>query len=313
MKKTLLILIGIVVFCGCAKEKKSREAGLKMQDFVIAISQYARSIDPDFIVIPQNGTELAFTDVDADNSLNQEYLAAIDGLGVEELFYNGSYSLDQYRLDMLRQVVSAKKILVSEYVDYRSYVAHAFEYNYNEGFICFARTYYNYNYTLIPDTIPFENADNITSLSQAKNYLYIINANEYSTKQSFIDAIDATNYDVIIMDLFYNETPYSISEINQLKTKANGAQRLVIAYMNIGSAENFRYYWQDGWKLHNPDWIKKKYIGYDDEFWVEYWNQDWQDIIYGNENSYTKRIINAGFDGAYLDNVEAYYFLYYRN
>ncbi|MDX9931725.1 MAG: endo alpha-1,4 polygalactosaminidase, partial [Bacteroidales bacterium] len=94
---------------------------------------------------------------------------------------------------------------------------------------------------------------------------------------------------------------------------ANGAQRLVIAYMNIGSAENYRYYWQDDWKLHNPNWIKKKYEGYDDEFWVEFWNEDWQKIIFGNNDSYTKKIIDAGFDGAYLDNVEAYYFLYYKD
>jgi cysteinyl-tRNA synthetase len=44
---------------------------------------------------------------------------------------------------------------------------------------------------------------------------------------------------------------------------------------------------------------------------VKFWKDDWQEIIYGNEDSYIKKIIDAGFDGAYLDNVEAYYFLYF--
>jgi cysteinyl-tRNA synthetase len=63
--------------------------------------------------------------------------------------------------------------------------------------------------------------------------------------------------------------------------------------------------------LHHPDWLKKKYDGYVDEIWVEFWNDEWKSIIYGNDNSYIKKIINAGFDGAYLDNVEGYYSLYF--
>jgi len=43
---------------------------------------------------------------------------------------------------------------------------------------------------------------------------------------------------------------------------------------------------------------------------VQFWNPEWQKIIYGNDDSYMKKILDAGFDGAYLDNVEAYYFLY---
>ncbi|MFD0779257.1 endo alpha-1,4 polygalactosaminidase [Flavobacterium myungsuense] len=98
--------------------------------------------------------------------------------------------------------------------------------------------------------------------------------------------------------------------MNQLKTKANGAKRLVIAYMNIGAAENWRYYWNGNWILNDPVWIKKNYAGYENEFYIQFWNPEWQTIIYGNDKSYLKKIIDAGFDGVYLDNVEAYYFLY---
>jgi len=64
-----------------------------MQDFVIHISNYAHELNSDFIIIPQNGIELAFNDQDPANGLNLAYLNAIDGVGVEELFYNGDTML----------------------------------------------------------------------------------------------------------------------------------------------------------------------------------------------------------------------------
>jgi cysteinyl-tRNA synthetase len=115
---------------------------------------------------------------------------------------------------------------------------------------------------------------------------------------------------VIITDLFFHTQPFTPEEVEKMKTKANGGKRIVLSYMNIGSAENFRYYWNGNWVLNDPVWLKKKYEGYNDEYYVEFWHPQWQNIIYGNDGSYLKKIIDAGFDGAYLDNVEAYYFLY---
>ena len=202
--------------------------------------------------------------------------------------------------------------MVSEFVSDNNFISDAFSKNYNEGFICFTRNSDNYHYKQIPDSVPYENNTDITNLSLAQNYLYLISTENFSTKQEMINAISATNFDLIIIDLFFNGEELTSTEINQLKTKANGGKRLVISYINIGAAEKFRYYWKSNWKLGNPKWIKKKYQGYDDEFWVEFWHKEWQDIIFGNDNSYMKKIINAGFDGAYLDNVEAYYFLYHK-
>lgn len=313
MKHFILISILTTTLFSCSKEKRSDIAAEKMQEFVVNISNYARSYDPDFIIIPQNGIELAFNNIDPNDGQNSAYMSAINGFGVEELFYNGTYSLDNERLSMLQQVKASKKIMVSEFVTDNNNISDAFSKNYNEGFICFTRNSDNYHYKQIPDSVPYENNTNITNLSLAQNYLYLISTDNYSSKQEMINAISATNFDVVLIDLFFNGTEFTSSEINQLKTKANGGQRLVISYINIGSAEKFRYYWKKGWGLHHPLWLKKKYDGYEDEFWVKFWKKDWQDIIYGNDNSYMKKIINAGFDGAYLDNVEAYYFLYHND
>lgn len=313
MKQFILALILTAALVGCFKERRSDKAAEKMQDFVVDISNYARDFDPDFIIIPQNGTELAFNNIDPTEGLNSSYMSAIDGLGVEELFYNDDYSLDNERLSMLRDIDDSKKIMVAEYVGDQNNISDALNRNYNEGFICFPRTSNNYHYTTIPDSVPHSNENDITSLSQAQNYLYLISTDNYASKEEMINAISQTDFDVVLIDLFFDEVALTSSEVEQLKTKSNGGKRLVISYINIGSAEKFRYYWKDGWGLHHPLWLKRKYDGYDDEFWVKFWKKDWQEIIYGNDNSYMKKIINAGFDGAYLDNVEAYYFLYYRD
>jgi cysteinyl-tRNA synthetase len=315
MAKRILIFIISIVLTSClisfSQEEHSDIVAEKMQNFVISISNYAKRYDHNFMIIPQNGVELAFNDMDSNNGQNTSYMNAIDGIGVEELFYNGDYALDSKRLSMLQQLRTTKKVLVSEFVTDKNNIPDALFRNYNEGFICFVRSVDNYDYKQIPEFIPNENPGNISSLSLAQNYLYLINPDNYASKQEIIDAISATNFDVILIDLFFKGIEFTPSEIKQLKTKANGGQRLVLSYINIGATEKFRYYWKSDWKLDKPEWIKKNYQGYKDEFWVEFWNKEWQDIIYGNDDSYVKKVIDAGFDGAYLDNVEAYYHLYH--
>lgn len=314
MKIQLLLIVTIVLFLfSCKKEQKTSEAALKMQDFVIQMSMYCKAQNPNFLIIPQNGIQLAFNNTNQEEGVNQPYLNAIDGFGNEEIFYNGKYKPDNYRLKMLEELRQHKPILVADLVKEDGNIQDDINLNLSYGFLCFPRSKDNYYYNQLPSNVINENSNNITQLSEAKNFLYIINPEKYDSKNAFISALQATNYDMLLIDLFFNDEQLTSADVAQLKTKANGGTRLVIAYMNVGSVENYRYYWKSGWKLHNPSWIKKRYSGYKDEFYVEFWNSEWQDIIYGNDASYSKRIIEAEFDGTYLDNVETYYFLYHRS
>nr|WP_294859984.1 endo alpha-1,4 polygalactosaminidase [uncultured Fluviicola sp.] len=312
MRNTVLFLL--IGLCGFScKEKKSLKAGAKMQDFIVAISEYARAQDPNFILIPQNGEEILFDDIDPEKGVNTRLIQAIDGYGVEELFFNGDYAADDYRLGMLRKVNSTLKVMVADYVDNDGDTSSSFQFADADQFIAFPRVNANYDYKTIPGTVHHENTDNIQTLAQAQNYLYLISTDNYADKGTFLSAIQQTNFDVVIIDAFFGDDLLTSGEVASLKTKLNGAQRLVISYMNIGSAEKYRYYWKKTWGVHHPLWLKKKYDGYKDEIWVKFWKDEWQEIIYGNDDSYTKKLLNAGFDGAYLDNVEAYYFLYHKN
>ncbi len=310
MKACLYTVICILIV-SCSKERRSDRAGEKMQEMVIAVSEYARAHKPGFIVVPQNGPELAFQYLWQEDGINWQYLNAIDGFGVEELFYFNTYQPDAERLEMLRELVQYKPVLVSEMVQNDANISHAYQMNANEGFLCFVRDEQNYYYDYIPDTIPGENSNDIQTLGDAKNYLYLIGGSAYPTRNAFIDSIAASNFDVVIIDLFYDNQAFGANDLSRMRYKAGGGKRLILAYISIGSAENYRYYWNENWRLHHPGWIRKPYEGYGDEFWVRFWDKDWQDIVYGNDQSYMKRIIDAGFDGAYLDNVEAYYYLYF--
>ena len=291
------------------------EAAAYMQSFIEDISAYAHKLKPGFIIIPQNGEEIAFIDMKPSSGILMSFLDAVDGFGVEELFFNdkGNPINDHTRLAMLETLRdNGKKIMVSDYVrndiDYNTSLLK----NYTNNFIAFPRSINNYGYRTIPEikSASMEmfdfNSGNITALSDAKNYLYFLNDDSYWTnKQKFLDEIGNTNYDVILIDLEFAGKDLTLNDLKQIRTKKDGGSRLIISYISIGSAEKYRYYWKSGWRLNNPSWIWKSYSGYPDEFWVRFWDPRWQDIIFGNDKSYIKKIIDAGFDGAYLDNIGA--------
>jgi cysteinyl-tRNA synthetase, unknown class len=311
MKTFAPLLFSLLLF-SCKKDEKISAAAHEMRTFVTEISNFAKAQDPDFLIIPQNGMELCFIEEFVGSGFYTTYTNAIDGVGIEGLFYYQGMFQDSTRLVEAEEIGQLKPVLVSDYVDDNSQMVSSYSQNDEYGFLAYPRAENNEAYRYIPTTVHNENNNDIHTLSDAQNYLYLISVDEYSSKTEFLNAIAATNFDVILIDLYFDNDaePLSVLDVASLKVKANGGSRLVIAYMNIGAAEKFRYYWQNDWKEGQPNWIKKKYKGYKDEFWVEYWTQEWKNIIYGNENSYTQKILDAGFDGAYLDNIEGYYFLY---
>lgn len=285
-----------------------------MRDFVVRISATARVQDPDFVVIPHYRIELVTMGDDAEAELAVSYLAAIDGHGQEDLFYG--YDCDDtptpsdvtnYLLSYLhRSRQAGKSILVTDYCKSPDYVADARSRCDAEGFVSFVAP--SRELDVIPaGAPPHENAQDILRLSDAQNFLYLINDEQFNSKNQFIESVAATNYDLVIMDLFFNDgTAFTADEVARLKRKANGGKRLVICYMSIGEAEDYRYYWQSSWKRHAPAWLARENPSWPGNYKVRYWCSEWQDLICGPGDSYLSRILNAGFDGVYLDIVDAF-------
>ena len=95
--------------------------------------------------------------------------------------------------------------------------------------------------------------------------------------------------------------------------RSEGGDKIVLAYMSIGQAETYREYWQPEWKKNPPAWLDEGDATWSNDFWVRYWMPEWQAIIFGSPESYLDRIIALGFDGVYLDRVDAYQFYQERD
>jgi cysteinyl-tRNA synthetase len=289
-----------------------------MRDFVIGISRKAKSEREAFAIIPQNGIELVTTTGDEDGAPDTAYLAAIDGNGQEDLFFGYDNDNQATPVDATAYLktflnisrTAGKTILVTDYCSSAQNINASRIANQNAGYISYAATARALN--VIPASAPInENNAAVTGLNQVKNFLYLIDPDGLSTKQQFINAVCATNYDAVIMDLFLEDQMYTETEINQLKNKANGGKRMVISYMSIGEAEDYRYYWNASWNSSKPLWMAAENPDWPGNYKVQYWNNDWQGIIYANNDSYLDKILEAGFDGVYLDVIDG--FEYFKN
>jgi len=312
-KMFMIWVLPLILLFGCSRKEEAINYRREMREFVKKIAYYARSLNPRFIIIPQNGLEIIKNE---DGEIAWDYVSAIDGAGREELLY-GYGGLDvptpdsitnywREYLDILKE--NRKKVLVIDYCTTKAYVDSSYSKNERFGYISFAAD--RREVSSIPSYPPQPynvNSRNINDLWDAKNFLYILNPSGFSSKEEFLNALRNTDYDVLVIDMFYNGEALRRDEVISLKVKRNGGRRLVIAYMSIGEAEDYRYYWKEEWKNNPPEWLGEENPEWPGNYKVKYWYKEWQDIILG----YTRRIVDAGFDGAYLDIIDA--FEYWEN
>ncbi|MDQ0113395.1 MJ1477/TM1410 family putative glycoside hydrolase [Paenibacillus harenae] len=158
----------------------------------------------------------------------------------------------------------------------------------------------------------------ITSKSMAERYAELPSERKtwlYQLQNFMPEQAADSGYTVAVIDPTEDgtdKTSYSIEQIEALK--AVGVSP--IAYLSIGEASYFRTYWQDEWGqfrdgelriekeapewlgvVANPDWPESVKVRY----WEEEW---WSNIIRPRLDA----VIDAGFDGLYMDIIDAYYY-----
>lgn len=317
IKRILLCIMNLVFFIvGCTVSKGEKiNYKEEMKTLVKEISEYSKSRKEEFIVVIQNAEEVIYN---AEGNIDYDFLEHIDGIGKESLFfgYEGddektedevtNYSKEL--LNLYRE--NNKKVLVIDYCSKEENIRDAYNKCRINNFVSFVAN------KRALDEIPYyfesileENNEDINSLSEVNNFLYLINPRNYSSKEDLINEISQSNYDLIIMDLFlHDEISFTAEEIERLKIKNNGGQRQVISYMSIGEAESYRYYWNQLSTNEKNMLINEENENWEENYLVSYWEELWKKIIIKNDDSYINRIINAGFDGVYLDVIDAYEF-----
>ena len=330
VKKIMVgIMIVLIVISGCGKEinnnyqseKSNDEQEIKnidyrdsMREFVKKISNYSKAKNGQFIVIQQNAEDI----LPSEEEKRKEYLEYIDGIGREDVNYgydkDNKETDEEVKEEMINNLNlfrdAGKKVLAVDYCYDKEKMLKSYQDNEDYGYISFAADERNLNnIPEFPESIYNENSSDVETLDDAKNFLYLINPENYDDKKEFINAINDTNYDVVIIDAFFNSDveQYTEEEINSMKRKKNGGGRLVISYMSIGECEDYRFYWNKEWNTNKPKWLVHENDDWSGNYIVKYWDKQWQGIIVGNKDSYLDKILDMNFDGVYLDIVDGYY------
>jgi cysteinyl-tRNA synthetase, unknown class len=262
------------------------------------ISQYSRSFNPNFIIIPQNGVSIVTLNGDLTSATQTTFLNSINAWGQEDLLYgydNDNVATPASALNSIKPYLDLTKnynktILVTDYCTTQSFVNNSYFTNSKSGYISIATERSLSSIPTFPARPFNENSNNILTMKDAKNFLYLINPSTFTVANSLVNTLKATNYDVIIMDAYdSNGLILTTTQLTTLKVKANGGKRLVICYMSIGEAENYRSYWLSTWKVGSPSFVVAANPNWPGNFKVQYWNPTWQSIT--NEARSAKYVI----------------------
>lgn len=128
-------------------------------------------------------------------------------------------------------------------------------------------------------------------------------------------------HDLVVMDFSRDGTgaeQFSSGEISQIKDGAGG-RSLAVSYLSIGEASEFRDHWDAAWTSDGsasgaltgsaPDWLGPTNPDWPESRKVRFWDEEWQDHIFNDGGTgWLDQIVDQGFDAAYLDIVDAYYY-----
>ncbi|MBO4775234.1 MAG: endo alpha-1,4 polygalactosaminidase [Lachnospiraceae bacterium] len=126
-------------------------------------------------------------------------------------------------------------------------------------------------------------SQNITGIPKQKDYGVFIGATD--DLEAFGD------YKTVVIDAAY----FDEEEIKSFKESGHK----VYSYINVGSLEDFRDYYDD-----YKDLGLGKYEHWDEEIWIDVSDERWQDFIL---NDLAKNLSEKGIDGFFVDNCDVYY------
>ncbi|MCX6852775.1 MAG: endo alpha-1,4 polygalactosaminidase [Verrucomicrobia bacterium] len=148
-----------------------------------------------------------------------------------------------------------------------------------------------------------------------KSMAYVLQADKLATsREAAVQKLASSVRDLIVIDAsFSSDGDWTPAEIETIRAGKSG--RRVVAYVSIGEAEDYRPYWQKSWdadKDGKPDATAPKFLNTENPDWkgnyrVRYWRPEWQQLMLPAVD----KVVAQGFDGIYLDIVDAFEFYEY--
>jgi cysteinyl-tRNA synthetase len=110
------------------------------------------------------------------------------------------------------------------------------------------------------------------------------------------------NADIKVIDYTSDGfTPFTKEQVAQMRGEP---PTRIVSYLSIGEAEDYRPYWKKVLDGNPPDWLGPTNPNWPGNLKVKFWLPGWKRIVMAQLDS----IIDAGFDGAYLDIIDGYEF-----
>ncbi len=144
--------------------------------------------------------------------------------------------------------------------------------------------------------VGLEEKEERTSSETVKSWLYQL-------QNISPEEISKTGFDLVVIDYSRDgsqDGEFKREEIEAIKKTG----KKVLAYLSIGEAEDYRFYWKEEWNYNPPPWLGEENPNWPGNYAVKFWYPQWHEII----KSYIDRIVNEGFDGLYLDRVDEFYY-----
>lgn len=272
----------------------------EMRSLVREIDRYAEARRPGFRVYAQNGLPLLTEDGTPSGPLARDYASALDGVAQESLFHGhgrGRTPEEETRdlgafLDRARG--AGLDALVTDYPSDAEAEADSYRRNALKGYRSLAAK-------KLLDEVPASRPG-----GPVPGFLYLINPRRFSGRAEYLEALRRAPQPLLIIDLFFGGEALTRDEVLSLKTGPDGKSRPVLSYMSIGEAEEYRYYWKPGFRRAPPAWLEAENPEWEGNHKVRYWDPAWKRLLFGGADAYLDRVLSAGFDGVYLDLIDAY-------
>lgn len=280
------------------------------------LTDYCRIYNKNFGILLYNSPELTSNEGTLKGSLMNEFNNNIDGIIMAYPFF-GFSKKGVASPDSIKSYVSNWSGFISKgniqiySTDIVENDAQTFEVNTSAVLLGY-KPYCSYtsdfsDIPAYPASPVASNNDSIFAPQLARNYIYLKNPGSFNTKHEIIDSLSKVNYDLIILDYYFKNTYWTKQELDSLKIKPGGTRRIVYSYISLLQADDTRYYWSKSFLTNPPLWPGKTDSLDIRYHHVKYWDPDWQIQIFGNDDSYMRKIIRAGFDGILLDRIKEAY------
>ncbi|MFW5487773.1 MAG: MJ1477/TM1410 family putative glycoside hydrolase [Desulfovibrio sp.] len=110
--------------------------------------------------------------------------------------------------------------------------------------------------------------------------------------------------DLVVIDYSYDGTDAGAFTRDSIRMLQEAGKK-VLCYFSIGEAETYRFYWNQSWGKTPPSFLGLENPDWPGNYKVRYWQPQW---IKQALEPYMDRILEAGFDGVYLDIIDAYWY-----